>query len=301
MTTLAKPPLFTFLPAADFVARQTECPFPPRWVSRLVPLPWPAQTSDDLTIEINAADRWTLAAARVPMARGMSGESLRAATARAYREIYNRLSPAAFPVRFWNFIPRIHHIDACGLDRYMAFNQGRFDAFIQRVGELSGLDDQVPTASGVGHDGSDLLIYCLASDQPGHNVGNPRQIAPYRYSRKYGPLPPCFSRATKVSGLLLVGGTASICGETSLHPEDLPAQIEETLHNLSALLNGIRPEPQPLACFREIRVYHARPTDAGVLRDQITPVFPNVVEIEFVHAELCRRELLVEIEGVAAL
>ena len=37
------------------------------------------------------------------------------------------------------------------------------------------------------------VIHCLAADRPGAAVNNPRQVAPYHYSQRFGPLPPCFS------------------------------------------------------------------------------------------------------------
>ena len=84
----------------------------------------------------------------------------------------------------------------------------------------------------------------MAAGLPGKPVENPRQRAAYRYSGKYGPLPPCFARATLVPGTraaertLLIGGTASVCGEASVHAGDLVAQTAETFRNLDALIRA---------------------------------------------------------------
>jgi hypothetical protein len=281
--------------------RRVDSHLPPTWVSSLVPF----HPRGDAALESFENGPWTLLIARVDRSRSLSDQRLRSETSAAYERILERLNDRAFPVRFWNFIPAINGVNDEGLNRYMAFNQGRFDAFNQRVGN-SPLESLVPTASGVGHDGEDLLVYCLASNRPGRHFSNPRQIAPHRYSKKYGPLPPCFARATCVvapdnSALLLVGGTASICGEDTLHVDDLGNQIAETLRNLSALVHSVNADPQPLARFRELRVYYPEPTDLAAIRSELSGAFPSGARIEYVRADLCRPELLVEIEGVAAV
>ena len=120
-----------------------------------------------------------------------------------------------------------------GLDRYMVFNAGRHDAYSDQRGALG-------TASAVGIKGSDLSIHCLALEEPGTPVENPRQTPAWQYSARYGPLPPCFSRATIVDlagrRTLLIGGTASVVGEDSRHAGQFDAQVEETLLNLEALI-----------------------------------------------------------------
>ena len=138
----------------------------------------------------------------------------------------------------------------------MVFNAGRFAAFADwfrapqsrsaaqsaPVFDRARFHRDIPTATGVGHAGDDLIIHALASALPGRPIENPRQRAAYRYSRKYGPLPPCFARATLVPGTadsqrsLLIGGTASVCGEASVHADDLVAQTAETFRNLDALI-----------------------------------------------------------------
>jgi hypothetical protein len=141
-------------------------------------------------------------------------------------------------------------------------------------------------------------------------VENPRQIPPYKYSRRFGPLPPCFARATIVTPpdektLILVGGTASIRGEDSVHLGNLAEQTHETLENLASLIQKIAGNRDDAASslkrFDELRIYHPNLADRAALRAMIDPAFPNVRDIEYFQADLCRAELLVEIEGVAHL
>jgi chorismate lyase/3-hydroxybenzoate synthase len=266
-----------------------------------------------MSLEITRGEGFCFASVRIRDARGLDRAALHAATAGAYRRIEAelRVRDTPNPVRLWNHIPGIHDPMGEGQDRYMVFNAGRYEALSAWFGQET-FDTRVATASGVGHDGDDLILHCLAADRPGRAVDNPRQTKPYRYSQKYGPLPPCFVRATvlqKADGesLLLVGGTASIVGEESVHLGDLERQTDETLTNLAVLVRAAAGEPiregedraAALARYREVRVYYPDPVQLAGLQDLLHDAFPSAGPIEWVRADLCRAELLVEIEGVA--
>ena len=236
---------------------------------------------------------FSLASVTVPDARSLGRSDLHEAIAEAYRRIEAELRArgTVHPVRLWNHIPGIHDPMGDGLDRYMVFNAGRYEALSVWFGGEEAFDTRVASASGVGHRGRDLVIHCLASDRPGRAVDNPRQIAPYRYSPRYGPLPPCFARATAIGSLVLVGGTASIVGEASVHLGDLARQTEETLTNLAVFA--------PLDRYRDVRVYYPDPGRLSELRGFLKDAFAGAGQMEWVRADLCRAELLVEIEGIA--
>ena len=164
-----------------------------------------------------------------------------------------------------------------GLDRYMVFNAGRHDAYGDQRGALG-------TASAVGITGSDLSIHCLALEEPGTPVENPRQTPAWQYSARYGPLPPCFSRATIVDlagrRTLLIGGTASVVGEDSRHAGEFDAQVEETLLNLDALIRHSRRTFNagctPLHRLVDLRVYVTSAAQAErVTRDAREPLSPR--------------------------
>src|SRR5262249_11780947 len=224
------------------------------------------------------------------------------------------------PIRFWNFVPGPGDPMGGGLDRYMVFNAGRFDGYAQWLcacdlsrrsamsAKTDGFGQLLPTASAVGVVSDDVVIYCLASDTRGTPVENPRQKPAYTYSTRYGPMPPCFSRATiaDVNGhrRLLVGGTASIVGEDSAHLDDVGAQLEETLRNLEALIDAAtdrKDSGDALKLLIDLRVYCARAEDAAALHDVLAMRCPRAERIELAIARVCRPELLVEIEGVAEI
>lgn len=215
-------------------------------------------------------------------------------------------------VRFWSYVPDIHAPMGEGLDRYMVFNRGRYRAFTSWYGTPRVFDHTLATASAVGVEGDALTVHCLATDEPGTPIENPRQIPSYHYSTRYGPRPPCFARATRparpIGGrqLLLVGGTASIVGEESRHAGDIDRQTNETLTNLEALLGAADASidtaaPPPSYRFIDLRAYVVREADATGVLEQFAGRFPDVQHIEIARGEICRRELLVEVEGVAAL
>lgn len=218
------------------------------------------------------------------------------------------------PARLWNFLPEICAPIGDGVDRYRVFNAARHRAFSARFGEDAIANGRVPPASCVGHNGHPILIGALGVRGELISVENPRQIPAFEYSPKFGPKPPCFSRAGIADfgemRALLVAGTASVLGEESTHEGSLEAQLRETVLNLRAILDqGRRTEGAPRnagaasspARILATRVYYRRFQDRPLLEQLLPPDLVAGAEVEFVHAEICRRELLVEIEVLADL
>lgn len=272
-----------------------------------------------MCVEVVDGERLSLVSVRIPKADHLPSQTFQARTTEAYGEIARILSErnSRRPVRFWNFIPDIHGVMGPGLDRYRVFNAGRYAAFEDWFGGRGSFDSCVATATGIGHDGTDLVIHVLADDQPGQHVNNPRQCAPYHYSDRHGPLPPCFARATVIqrdeppTPLALIGGTASILGEESKHRKDVGGQTIETLENMLCLLRAASDVSGGVEagwpsdndglwrCFRELRVYYLHPEHAGQVEALVRERWPHLDRIELLRADICRAELLVEIEGIA--
>src|SRR5690606_37752412 len=122
-------------------------------------------------------------------------------------------------------------------------------------------------------------------DPPGRPVENPRQRPAYRYSQRYGPASPSFARATELTlgrrgrRALLVGGTAAVRGEDSVHEGDLDGQFEETVANLRALLVAADteqpPAADPLQRFTSVRVYHREGEHEDEVRSRTLALFPR--------------------------
>jgi hypothetical protein len=290
---------------------------PPQWALDIVAgaQPLPRQSVNGApSVDLLDAGEFALASSRITDAVSLAPDILQRRVTETYSAIAARLQKlsAKHPVRLWNHIPSIHGPMDAHRDRYMVFNAGRYQAFTQWYGHADLFDQEVATASGVGHAGTDLVVHCLSAVAPGVAIDNPRQIAPHRYSTRYGPVPPCFARATllQFQRLILVGGTASIKGEDSLHRTDLAQQLSETLTNLASVVqtahrkfkpDAHHPQEHWLDCYREVRVYYPRPVDADALETAVRDAFAPACRIEMRRADLCRSELLVEIEGVAEL
>lgn len=288
-------------------------PHPPAWLDTLLG-PSPACSYTDIpdgSLEVRTGAAFTHVAVTIPSAHALAPDALHARVRDAYLSVAATLNAQQrHPVRFWNFVPQIHTPSGPDLDRYMVFNGGRFAACEHWHGSPNDFDHTLASASGVGVLGEALAIHCLAAVDAGEPVENPRQVPAYKYSRRYGPRPPCFARATRlaqpVAGALwlLVAGTASIRGELTVHVGDVDAQTVETLDNLDALLAAAeakRGEADAAARFTSLRVYIVRPEDLSMVRDRIDQRYGDILDIEFAQAELCRTDLLVEIEGIAEL
>jgi chorismate lyase / 3-hydroxybenzoate synthase len=285
----------TTIPAAD---QASECP-PPAWVGALFSRA--AIERDEARNAVSITRRthghFRLVTAHLHGAAHLDDDDFRRRTTDCYTAVGSSLDGFT-PARLWNHIPNIHSPAGADLDRYMLFNSGRYDAFLSWYGDAARWGAQLATASGIGHHGADLIIHCLATDRPIHAIDNPRQIAPHRYSARFGPQPPCFARATRIDNLLLVGGTASVRGEDTMHLHDLAAQTQETFTNLDALLSAADCNAARNS-FRELRVYHPRRSDTDAIMRSLRAAFPALPRLELMQADLCRRELLIEIEGLA--
>jgi chorismate lyase/3-hydroxybenzoate synthase len=279
---------------------------PARAIATIVPLQPRVPQWVEAAVGTGTLEMFT---ASVPDAASMSAAALRTNVTAAYVQIGAALRAAdKAAIRVWNYLPDPAHVMGPGLDRYMVFNAGRYDGYRQWHGDI---DHATPlaTASGVGIDGRDLTIHCLASTDKGVPVDNPRQTPAWRYSARYGPLPPCFSRATvaAVNGrrCLLIGGTASIVGEDSRHARDVQGQLDETLANLTSLIRAAchvsEPEAAVLDRLVDLRVYVVRAGDAPMIRSAVEQRCRRAAHIELSEARLCRPELLVEIEGIAEI
>mgnify|MGYP001030448318 FL=1 len=194
--------------------------------------------------------------------------------------------------RIWNYLGAIN--DGTGDDeRYKHFCTGR----IRGMGEV--FAQGFPAATAIGHhaDPGLLQVYLLATDRPGTRVENPRQVSAWRYPRQYGRTPPSFARATLLPAddVLAISGTAAVVGHASAHAGDIQAQLGETLRNLDALLEtgGL---PAGFDGLAPLKAYVRRPQDEAAVRAFAAAHLPDA-PLLLVHGDICRAELLVEIDG----
>lgn len=219
-----------------------------------------------------------------------------------YESLRHIARAAGFPhlLRVWNYFPDIARARA-GLDRYKRFCRARATALANLVAQAH---TELPAASAVGTRGGNLVVYFLAGVAAGRQCENPRQVSAYRYPPQYGPRSPSFARATLTAdGRLLISGTASIVGHESRHIGDVSAQLEETLENLRALIAAAARDKHAaftgLEDLRQVKIYLRHAHDYELVARRLRTVLHPQAQCLYLLADICREELLLEIEGVA--
>ena len=227
--------------------------------------------------------------------------------------------PVSSIIRQWNYIEKITACDATGHQHYQDFNDAR-SLFYNGVEWITGY----PAATGIGTQWGGIMIdvdalLCKDGSVRVLGVDNPLQIAAHAYSQnvllgeKDAALPqkttPKFERAKAVwkedHGFVYVSGTAAIRGEQSLEGVGIEQQTLTTLENIEYLVSrdnlnrsGIpATEDATLITFR---VYVKRWEDMEKAKQVVTERYPDLPAI-YTLTDVCRSELLIEIEGMGIL
>ena len=225
---------------------------------------------------------------------------------KVFDRIGNILASESFAVsdivRQWNYIDHITTVDD-GIQNYQLFNDARSD-FYSSVDWPNGY----PAATGIGCDagGVTVVVYAVkgfkGADRP---IDNPLQIPAHKYSgnvlasgKEVVRTTPKFERGRLLGDVVFVSGTAAIKGENSEFSDDARVQAKEAIDvvehlvepsNISKDCSGFR--------FDLMRVYVRRPQDMATVRDAFMAHFGNI-SLHFLTADICRPELLLELEGV---
>ncbi|WP_299231768.1 PTS cellobiose transporter subunit IIC [uncultured Bacteroides sp.] len=212
-------------------------------------------------------------------------------------------------VRQWNYIEHITGEEVSGRQRYQEFNDVR-----SRTYGDSFIDYGYPAATGIGTQLGGIQIELDAfsgSKMYSHRVDNPIQRAAYEYSSKVlvgskGKTTPKFERARSVSfhsdGWIYISGTAAIRGEMTIET-DAGKQAELTLDNIRILLSDATLKEyniQGHAELKSLRVYVKRSNDIRLVKQYIESSYPSI-KVIYVNADICRDNLLVEMEGYAII
>jgi hypothetical protein len=217
-------------------------------------------------------------------------------------------------IRQWNYIENIAIVDeeSGSHQNYQDFNDVRSRYYAQGT-----FRNGYPAATGIGMDTGGVIINFVAlseSDQVKvRPIQNPGQIDAHQYSEKVlrGDAPakctPKFERAKVISfnssHYFYVSGTASILGEKTMHVGDVEKQTITTIENIYRLfakenqeLLGIYFDVSQIR-FSHLRVYVKHQEDIPLVR-KICDEKLNSSSSLFLESDVCREELLVEIEGV---
>lgn len=241
------------------------------------------------------SDDYLLGAACVDV----SPEALSETTEALYDQLLSE-HPGFSLYRIWNFVPMINEQMEGQLENYQAFCLGRSSAFERHAQDA--LHSKMPAASAVGTQDRHLTLVYLAGQPYGRHLENPRQTPAYRYPEQYGPKPPAFARATSVDydsrPTLFISGTASVLASASIG-DSIESQLTTTLDNLRLIASQ---GPVAGDGRRRARVYLRHAEDYEYVKEQIKTRYLNEGDEAFyVQADICRRELLVEIEATIGL
>jgi chorismatase len=230
------------------------------------------------------------------------------ATRAAYVTMFELLSEFGYDsvFRMWNFINDINGDNAEGLEVYRDFCRGRAEAFEQCAVEL----EEFPAATGIGSLGGGVGFYLLACRSGGHvNIENPRQVPAYHYPKRYGPRSPRFARATYLPsgpGQIYVSGTASVLGHRTAHQGRIVEQCRLALDNIALLIgrsnlaaSGID-DGADLSRLTNIKAYVRHREHVEIVRELCAEALSPTADIAFLNVDICRSDLLVEIEGIVA-
>lgn len=218
---------------------------------------------------------------------------IEAACEHAYERLLSHVaaSPEANLLRIWNYLDAINTGDG-DTERYRLFCSAR----ARRMAAYG--VDRYPAATAIGHHGPHrrLQVYALCAATAGTALENPRQVSAWEYPRQFGPTAPSFARAMQLpQGGLAISGTAAVVGFASHHTGDVTAQANEAVANLNVLLR--RAALPAFDASSPLKVYVRHPEDVPavrtVLAQRLDPAVPHLL----LHGDICRRELLVEIDG----
>lgn len=222
---------------------------------------------------------------------------IEAATEVAYGRLFRVIQAKGFPYpfRIWNFMPDINRGDG-DREEYKKFCVGRQRAF----DDYHVAPQEYPAASALGHHTKGAVVYLLAGRNSGVHHENPRQQPAYHYPREYGPTSPSFARATSLAlrsrEQVFISGTASIIGHNTQAVGDLQQQLAITLDNIQHLLRHVEHAHAELSA---IRVYLRHAQDVAAAQAFLGARLPADA-VNFIHADICRSQLLVEIEALAS-
>lgn len=248
------------------------------------------ESGRDGALRWSAGGGWRLTVVEVS---GHAMGGIEAASEQAYSLLLAHVgaAPEHHLHRIWNYLDAINE-GAADQERYRLFCNGRARAMLAH-----GVNDY-PAATAIGHRGPRRLlqVYALSAARPGHAMENPRQVSAWQYPRRYGPTAPSFARAMRLpDGSLAISGTAAVVGHASHHHDDVTAQADEAFANLRSLLDGAGLPPFDAHSPLKVYVRHAEDAVAvhAALVRHLDPAVPRIL----LHGDICRSELLVEIDG----
>lgn len=220
-------------------------------------------------------------------------------------------------VRQWNYIERITDFEG-EHQHYQSFNDARSHFYSKAQWNFG-----YPAATGIGTQYGGIMIDVIAIKPKRDEyrcvpLNNDLQVAAYDYSqdvllgaddevfRKKST--PKFERAKAITndkhGLVYISGTAAIRGENSLTNVSIEEQTRITLENINYLiskenLNKTGIEIKNNCSIDMLRIYLKDEEDIDVVKNYMDSLSLSI-PVSYLLADVCREELLIELEGIAS-
>ena len=253
---------------------------------------------------------------------GAPGDSIRESAEKAFLGATEILSKEGLSVhhivRQWNYvedIARVKDVENTA-QNYQVFNNAR-----ARYYENGSFKNGYPAATGIGMTTGGVIIGFIAISQSEQVVispiHNPKQIDAHKYSEnKLAGRPtgimnekctPKFERAKMVlqgdKVYMYISGTASIVGEDTQHVGDVGKQTTTTIENIFELFSPENQKTYGLSFdisqieFSHLRIYVKHRKDIPAVQSICESMLRSKSSL-YLESDICREELLVEIEGI---
>ncbi len=221
-------------------------------------------------------------------------------------------------VRQWNYVEQIFGFEATGLQQrqnYQLFNEVRSEYYSRY---RTNPDFPAATGIGVAHHGVSIECMAVTGDENLKiiSLSNPEQLDSYQYGQSVlkgqpqkhqtSNQPPQFERAKlMISGnqsRVFISGTASIAGQETIGLNDVEKQTRITIDHIELLTSkkNLKLHYPELTIipnkYAYVRVYVKNEADIPVVKAICLNHFGEV-PMNFVKADICREDLLVEIEA----
>ncbi|MCK5359863.1 MAG: hypothetical protein KAJ95_04510 [Gammaproteobacteria bacterium] len=229
-------------------------------------------------------------------------ENIEITTRAIYQQISQLQQEFSFThmIRIWNYMPWITR-EENKMERYQSFCVGRHQA----IDTSRGFKQHLPAATAIGTHDDHILVYFIAAREDGIQIENPRQISAFNYPSQYAPKSPAFSRAmVKQWGSqkhLYISGTASILGHETRHKNQLIEQLDECLNNIDTLVSEADKQADlgisDASDLTGIKLYLSQQDDFEAVNEHLRKRVGDRVHVMVLNADICRNDLLLEIEG----
>lgn len=199
-------------------------------------------------------------------------------------------------VKIWHYLPELLKSCPDKKTNYSLLCESREEVYRNFY-----RNSDYPAATVIGIEGNKILIYFLAASCETYEViENKRQVSSYNYPQNIFSEKPMFSRAVSFSfkgnlqKKIMISGTASIKGYQSVHKSDVAKQLDEALKNYKTFAK-LDNNPSNI-CRVYLTKYQTK--NLSIIVKKLENFF-GINQYVLLQGDICRSELLIEIEGIS--